>query len=118
MAITYTWEINKDHCKRDLSDGFFTNVVYRVRGLDGTEEKYIYTGELYFSRPVKEDGTPDSLPSEFIPYNESAKTPNQETMIKWIKDTLGTRKVNKIEEIIKTEIDAINNPVQATGVAW
>ena len=118
MAITYTWEINKDQCKRDLSDGFFTNVVYRVRGLDGTEQKYIYTGELYFSRPVKEDGTPDSLPSEFIPYDESAKTPNEETMITWVKNTIGSTKVAKIEEIIKTRIDEINNPVQATGVAW
>ena len=30
MAITYTWEINGAACKRDLSDGYFTNVVYRV----------------------------------------------------------------------------------------
>ena len=39
MAITYTWEINGTQCKRDVADGYFTNVVYRVKGMDGSEEK-------------------------------------------------------------------------------
>ena len=39
MAITYTWEINGTCSKRDVSDGYFTNVVYRVKGMDGSEEK-------------------------------------------------------------------------------
>ena len=34
MAITYTWEINGTACKRDVSDGYYTNVVYRVKGMD------------------------------------------------------------------------------------
>ena len=45
MAITYTWEINGTACKRDVADGYFTNVVYRVKGMDGTEEKARRTGE-------------------------------------------------------------------------
>ena len=39
MAVTCTWEINGTACKRDVADGYFTNVVYRVKGMDGTEEK-------------------------------------------------------------------------------
>ena len=31
MAITCTWEINGTQCKRDIADGYFTNVVYRVK---------------------------------------------------------------------------------------
>ena len=36
MAITSTWEINGTACKRDVADGYFTNVVYRVIGKDGS----------------------------------------------------------------------------------
>ena len=39
MAITYTWEINEVGCERDISDGYFTTVVYRVMGLNDGEEK-------------------------------------------------------------------------------
>ena len=111
MAITYTWEINKTSCKRDLADGYFTKVVYRVKGMDGTEEKARHTGEITFTKP-------SSLPSEFIAYDTSKKTPDQATMIKWVKDALGTNEVAAIEASLKAEIDLINTPVQATGVAF
>ena len=51
MAITYTWEINGTACKRDVADGYFTNVVYRVKGMDGTEEKARRTGEITSVKP-------------------------------------------------------------------
>jgi len=111
MAITYTWEINGTCSKRDVSDGFFTNVVYRVKGMDGTEEKARVTGEVIFTKP-------ESLPSEFIPFDTSAKTPNEITMIAWVKDKLGTDQVTAIEKSLKDEIDLINTPIQTTGVAW
>ena len=111
MAITYTWEINGTCSKRDVSDGYFTNVVYRVKGMDGTEEKARRTGEVVFTKP-------ESLPSDFIAFDTSAKTPNESTMIGWVKDTIGTDEVNAIEKSLKDEIDLINTPVQITGVAW
>ena len=111
MAITYTWEINGTACKRDVADGYFTNVVYRVKGMDGTEEKARHTGEVTYAKP-------ESLPSEFISYDESKKTPDSATMITWVKDALGTDAVAAIEAGLKAEIDLINTPVQATGVAW
>jgi len=111
MAITYTWEINGTCSKRDVSDGYFTNVVYRVKGMDGSEEKARRTGEVVFTKP-------ESLPSDFIAFDTSAKTPNESTMIGWVKDAIGTNEVNAIEKSLKDEIDLINTPVQTTGVAW
>ena len=111
MAITFTWEINGTACKRDVADGYFTNVVYRVKGMDGTEEKARHTGEVTYTKPK-------SLPSEFVAYDESKKTPDSATMITWVKDALGTDAVTAIEAGLKAEIDLINTPTQATGVAF
>jgi len=111
MAITYTWEINGTCSKRDVSDGYFTNVVYRVKGMDGSEEKARRTGEVVFTKP-------ESLPSDFISFDTSAKTPDEATMITWVKNSLGTDEVATIEASLKEEIDLINTPVQTTGVAW
>ena len=111
MAITYTWEINGSQCKRDVADGYYTNVVYRVKGMDGTEEKARHTGEVVFTKP-------EALPSGFISYDTSAKTPTQATMLTWVKDALGSTEVTAIETKLKAEIDLINTPVQATGVAF
>ena len=111
MAITYTWEINGTQCKRDVSDGYFTNVVYRVKGMDGTEEKARHTGEVVFTKP-------ESLPSDFIAYDISKKTPDSATMITWVKNALGTDADTAIETSLKAEIDLINTPIQATGVAF
>ena len=111
MAITYTWEINGTACKRDVADGYFTNVVYRVKGMDGTEEKPRRTGEITYLKP-------ESMPTGFIAYHTSAKTPDQATMITWVKDALKTDGVTALETELKAEIDLINTPVQATGVAF
>ena len=39
-------------------------------------------------------------------------------MITWVKEALGTDAVTAIEAGLKAEIDLINTPVQATGVAF
>ena len=111
MAISYTWEINGTQCKRDVADGYFTNVVYRVKGMDGTEEKARHTGEIIFTKP-------ESLPSDFIAFDSSKPTPTQATMLTWVKDALGSTEVTAIEASLKEKIDLINTPVQATGVAF
>jgi len=111
MAITYSWEINGTQCKRDIVDGYFTNVVYRVRGMDGTDEKARLTGEVVFTKP-------ESLPSDFIAYDTSKKTPDETTMITWVKNSIGTTEVTAIEATLKAEIDLINTPTQTKGVAF
>ena len=89
MAITCTWEINGTQCKRDVADGYYTNVVYRVKGMDGTEEKARRTGEIVFTKP-------ESLPSDFIAFDTSKKTPDESTMLTWVKDSLGSTEVAAI----------------------
>ena len=111
MAITCTWEINSTQCKRDVSDGYFTNVVYRVKGMDESTEKARRTGEIVFTKP-------ESLPSGIIAFDTSAKTPDAATMITWVKDALGTDAVTAIEESLKAEIDLMNTPIQASGTAF
>ena len=111
MAITCTWQINSTQCKRDVADGYFTNVVYRVKGMDGTEEKARHTGEIVYIKP-------ESLPSYFIAFDTSKKTPDEATMLTWVKDSLGSTEVASIEASLKAEIDLINTPVQTTGVAF
>ena len=111
MAITYEWEINGTSCERDVSDGYYTNVVYRVKGMDDGTEKARRTGEVVFTKP-------ESLPSGFIAFDTSAKTPDQATMLTWVKEDLGTDQVTAIEASLKAEIDLINTPVQTVGVAW
>ena len=111
MAITYTWEINGTQCKRDVADGYFTNVVYRVKGMDDTTEKARRTGEIIYTKP-------ESLPSGFIAFDTRKPTPTEATMITWVKDALGSTEVAAIEASLKAEIDLINTPVQATGVAF
>ena len=111
MAITCTWQINSTQCKRDVADGYFTNVVYRVKGMDGTEEKARHTGEIVYIKP-------ESLPSDFIAFDASKPTPTEATMLTRVKDTLGSTEVAAIEASLKAEIDLINTPVQTTGVAF
>ena len=111
MAITYTWEINGTACKRDIADDYFTNVVYRVKGMDDSTEKARRTGEITFTKP-------ESLPSNFIAFDSSKPTPTEATMLTWVKDALGSTEVAAIEASLKAEIDLINTPVQATGVAF
>ena len=111
MAITSKWEINGTCSKRDIADGYYTNVAYRVKGMDDTEEKARRTGEIVFTKP-------ESLPSGFIAFDASKPTPTEATMLTWVKDSLGSTEVAAIEASLKAEIDLINTPVQTTGVAF
>tara|TARA_Y100001937_G_scaffold77182_1_gene104708 strand:- start:30 stop:389 length:360 start_codon:yes stop_codon:yes gene_type:complete len=118
MAITKTWEVNT--CERDLSDGYITKVIYRVKAMedgveiDGTRQ----TGSVTFTKP-------SSLPSDFITYDTSAKTPNAETIIGWVKTKLNADaaeengpSVADIEATMDNAITLIKTPVTASGVPW
>jgi len=94
MAITKTWEVNT--CERDVSDGYITKVIYRIKAS--------------FTKP-------SSLPSDFIAYDTSAKTPNAATVLGWVKTALGDE-VTSIETAIDSTIASIKTPVTAVGVPW
>ncbi len=102
MAITKTWEVNT--MERDLSDGHVNKVIYRVKGIDGSEEKDRATGEVVFTKP-------DSLPSDFKAYDSL----DEATVLGWVKTSIGTDEVTAIEKALEDNIALINTPVTATG---
>tara|TARA_R100000234_G_scaffold91714_1_gene59887 strand:- start:2838 stop:3170 length:333 start_codon:yes stop_codon:yes gene_type:complete len=110
MAVVKTWEINT--CKRDISDGYITNVIYRLKAtedsveIDGTR----ITGEVTFTKP-------ESLPSDFIAFDTSKKTPDEATVLGWVKTALGDE-VASMETAIDNAVTLVKTPVTATGVPW
>ena len=104
MAITKTWEINT--LERELADGYVKKVIYRVKGIDGSEEKARRTGEVDLAKP-------DTL----IPYKDLT----QDTVLGWVKTKLDADKagtVAAIEKSLEDEIALINTPVTETGKPW
>jgi len=101
MAITKTWEINT--LERELADGYVKKVIYRVKGLDGSEEKARRTGEVELEKP-----------ETLIPYKDLTES----TVLGWVKTKLGTDVVAAIEKSLEDEIALINTPVEATGKPW
>ena len=101
MAITKKWEINT--LERELADGYVKKVIYRVKGLDGSEEKARATGEVELAKP-------DTL----IPYKDLTES----TVLGWVKAKLGTDEVAVIEKSLEDEIALLNTPVTAEGKPW
>ena len=110
MAITKVWEINT--LERELSDGYVRKVIYRVKGIDGEEEKARATGEVQLEKP-----------ETLIPYKDLTES----TVIGWVKAKLNTEvdangkavdRVALIEKSLEDEIALINTPVTAEGTPW
>ena len=104
MAITKTWEVNT--MERDVSDGYVTKVIYRVKGISGSEEKARETGEVNFTKP-------SSLPSDFV---EFAKL-DAATVLGWVKTALGDQ-VATIETALEAKVNEVLTPTSAVGVPW
>jgi len=105
MAITKTWEINT--LERDLSDGFVTKAIYRVKGLSDSEEKARATGEVTFDKP-------SSLPSDFIAYDSLTSS----KVLGWVTTALGSDTVTSIETALEAEVTEAITPTTAAGVPW
>ena len=101
MAITKTWEVNT--LERELADGYVKKVIYRVKGIDGSEEKARATGEVELEKP-----------KTLIPYNKLTES----TVLGWVKTKLGTDAVASVEKWLEDEIALINTPVTAEGKPW
>jgi len=101
MAITKKWEVNT--LERELADGYVKKVIYRVKGLDGSEEKARETGEVELDKP-----------KTLIPYKDLTES----TVLGWIKAKLGTDAVTAIEKSLEDQIALINTPVTQTGKPW
>ena len=102
MAITKTWEINT--MKRDVSDGYVTQIIFRVKGISGSEEKARETGEVLFEKP-------DSLPSDLLILQKL----DAATVLGWVKTALGDKVVT-----IETRLEAAvtSSYTSAVGVPW
>ena len=98
MAITKIWEVNT--LERELADGYVKKVIYRVKGMDGSEEKARDTGEVNLEKP-----------KTLIPYNKLTES----KVLEWVKTKLGTDVVTAIEKALEDEIALINTPVTASG---
>jgi len=105
MAITKTWEINT--VERDLSDGYVTKVIYRVKGLSDSVEKSRSTGEINFTKP-------DSLPSDFVAYDSLTSS----TVLGWVTTTLGSDEVTAVETALEAAVTEAITPTTASGVPW
>ena len=101
MAITKKWEVNT--LERELADGYVKKVIYRVKGIDGSEEKARETGEVELEKP-----------KTLIPYKDLTES----TVLGWVKTKLGTDEVAAIEKSLEDEIALINTPVTAEGKPW
>ena len=110
MSITKTWEVNT--LERNLGDGFVSKVIYRVKGMDGSEEKARATGQVELERP-----------KTLIPYKDLTES----TVLGWVKTKLNTEvdsdgkavdRVALIEKSLEDEIALINAPVLGTGKPW
>tara|TARA_R100000773_G_scaffold11728_1_gene10838 strand:- start:27 stop:341 length:315 start_codon:yes stop_codon:yes gene_type:complete len=104
MAITKTWEINT--MERDVSDGYVTKVIFRVKGISDSEEKARETGEVNFTKP-------SSLPSDFVDFTKL----DAATVLGWVKTALGD-KVATIETRLEAAVNEVLTPTSAVGVPW
>ena len=107
MAITKTWEINT--MERDVSDGFVTKVIYRVKGISGSEEKARETGEVNFTKP-------ESLPSDFVAFASL----DASTVLGWVKTAINATDYNvaAIEAELEKKVNEVLTPTTASGVPW
>jgi len=108
MAITKTWEINT--MEREVSDGYVTKVIYRVKGISGSEEKARETGEIVFPTG---DSKPDPLPSDFVDFSKL----DAATVLDWVKTALGDE-VATIETRLEAKVNEVLTPTTVAGVPW
>ena len=101
MAITKKWEVNT--LERNLGDGYVSKVIYRVKGMDGEEEKLRATGQVELERP-----------KTLIPYKDLTEA----KVLEWVKAKLGADEVASVEKWLEDEIALINTPVTAEGKPW
>ena len=103
MAVTTSWEINT--MERDVSDGYVTKIIYRIRGYSDSVEKARKTGEVNFTNH-------ESLPSDFI----ALASLDCATVMTWLKDAIGSTRVGELETQLTAQVNEVLTPTSATGV--
>jgi hypothetical protein len=99
MATEYTWQVVQ--MDRLTSDSFVVTCHYTVTATDGN-----YTSSTY--------GTTSYTQVEgetYIPYADLTEA----ICVGWVQDSLGQ---DTVEASLQSQIDALKNPVQESGVPW
>ena len=95
--------------EHDVSDGFVTKVIYRVKGLSDSVEKSRLTGEVTFTKP-------DSLPSDFVAFASL----DASTVLGWVKTAINASDTNvaAMETALEAQVNEVLTPTSASGVPW
>ena len=107
MADTYTWNIVQ--LERKISDGAVYTAHWTVTATREVADSDDLTVGSYGSISF---GEPD--PNNFTPYADL--TENQ--VINWVLASLGSKQVEKICNGLTAQLDAKQNPVDASGIPW
>ena len=100
MSTTLTWAIA--NLNREISDGFVVTAYYNVNITDGTYSSSAF-GSVNFERP-------DVL----VPFDDLTS----EIVSGWVKEAIGSEKVDRIEAALRAKLDEKNVPTKAYGVPW
>ena len=100
MDTIYTWNIA--NLERETADGFVYTAHYTVDATDGTYSAGAY-GSIGFERP-----------ENLIPYKDLTK----DEVIEWVKEAIGSDKVEQIEQALSNQINEQRNPTHASGMPW
>ena len=96
--MNFTWNVVQ--MDRLTSDGFVVTVHYNVSAVDGE-----YTASTYGTVGYTQED------KSYTPYAELT----QEQVIGWVQESLGK---DTVEASLATQIEALKNPVQETGLPW
>lgn len=100
MSTVFSWDIA--NLERETSDGYVFTAHYTIDANDGTYSAGAY-GSIGLERP-------ESL----IPYSNLTK----ELVVGWVKDKLGTEKVEAIEAALQSQLNEQHAPSKASGIPW
>lgn len=107
MIITINWTIDGMDVVPNKS--VYTNVVSNIHW------RVLATYENYMISVYGEESIEYQLRETFIPYEELT----QETVINWVKQTMGIEKVTEIENMVTEKLNNLVNPeVVALSLPW
>ena len=99
MNTVFTWSVVQ--MDRLTSDNYVVTVHYNVSAVDGEYQSSTYGTVSY----AQESG------QDVIPYQDLTEA----TVIGWVQTSLGK---DTVEASLQSQIDALKNPVQETGLPW
>ena len=94
-----TWSVSQ--LDRNTSDGFVNTVHWRVNAIDGDLNASSYGSVGY----AQEEG------KTLVPYSNLTET----AVIAWVQESLNK---DTVEASLAQQIEALKNPVSASGVPW